>query len=87
VREVGKRFGGVEAIRDVSLEVAPGQVLGVIGPNGSGKTTLINLLTGTYRTDRGSIRSPDESRPGCPPTGSRRSASPGRSRTRTCSPP
>jgi branched-chain amino acid transport system ATP-binding protein len=56
VREVGKRFGGVEAIRDVSLEVAPGQVLGVIGPNGSGKTTLINLLTGTYRADRGSIR-------------------------------
>jgi branched-chain amino acid transport system ATP-binding protein len=56
VREVGKRFGGVEAIRDVSLEVAPGQVLGVIGPNGSGKTTLINLLTGTYRSDHGSIR-------------------------------
>jgi branched-chain amino acid transport system ATP-binding protein len=56
VREVGKKFGGVEAVRDVSLEVVPGQVLGVIGPNGSGKTTLINLLTGTYRTDRGSIR-------------------------------
>jgi branched-chain amino acid transport system ATP-binding protein len=56
VREIGKKFGGVQAIRDVSLDVARGQVLGVIGPNGSGKTTLINLLTGTYRTDRGSIR-------------------------------
>lgn len=56
VREVGKRFGGVEAVRDVSLTMAPGQVLGVIGPNGSGKTTLINLLTGVYRADRGSIQ-------------------------------
>ncbi len=56
VRAVGKRFGGVEAIREVSLEVTPGQVLGVIGPNGSGKTTLINLLTGVYRADRGSIQ-------------------------------
>jgi ABC-type branched-subunit amino acid transport system ATPase component len=56
VREVGKRFGGVQAVRDVSLTVAPGQVLGVIGPNGSGKTTLINLLTGVYRVDHGSIQ-------------------------------
>lgn len=46
----------MEAIREVSLEVTPGQVLGVIGPNGSGKTTLINLLTGVYRADRGSIQ-------------------------------
>lgn len=56
VRGVGKKFGGVEAVRDVSLTVAPGQVIGVIGPNGSGKTTLINLLTGVYRADRGSIQ-------------------------------
>lgn len=56
VTGVRKRFGGVEAVRDVSMTVASGQVLGVIGPNGSGKTTLINLLTGVYRADRGSIQ-------------------------------
>lgn len=56
VTGVRKRFGGVEAVRDVSMSVASGQVLGVIGPNGSGKTTLINLLTGVYRADRGSIQ-------------------------------
>lgn len=53
---VAKRFGGLEAVRDVSLEVRAGSVLGVIGPNGSGKTTLINLLTGAYRPTGGSIR-------------------------------
>ncbi|HUY51299.1 MAG TPA: ABC transporter ATP-binding protein [Streptosporangiaceae bacterium] len=56
VDHVAKRFGGLEAISDVSLELAPGSVLGVIGPNGSGKTTLINLLTGAYRPTKGSIR-------------------------------
>ena len=54
--QVAKRFGGLEAIRDVSFELPSGSVLGVIGPNGSGKTTLINLLTGAYRPTRGSIR-------------------------------
>ena len=53
---VAKRFGGLEAIREVSLDLPPGSVLGVIGPNGSGKTTLINLLTGAYRPSKGSIR-------------------------------
>ena len=56
VEHLAKRFGGLEAIRDVSLDLASGSVLGVIGPNGSGKTTLINLLTGAYRPTRGSIR-------------------------------
>lgn len=56
VAGLAKRFGGIEAIRDVSLRVETGSVLGVIGPNGSGKTTLINLLSGAYRPDRGSVR-------------------------------
>jgi ABC-type branched-subunit amino acid transport system ATPase component len=54
--QLAKRFGGLVAVRDVSFELAPGSVLGVIGPNGSGKTTLINLLTGAYRPTAGSIR-------------------------------
>jgi branched-chain amino acid transport system ATP-binding protein len=56
VEHVAKRFGGLEAIRDVSLDLPAGSVLGVIGPNGSGKTTLINLLSGVYRPSKGSIR-------------------------------
>lgn len=56
VQGLAKRFGGLEALRDVSFHVAPASVLGVIGPNGSGKTTLVNLLSGAYRPDKGSIR-------------------------------
>jgi branched-chain amino acid transport system permease protein len=48
-------FGGVVALRDVSLSVAPGVVTSVIGPNGAGKTTLINAVTGVYRLDRGRV--------------------------------
>ena len=52
---VSKSFGGVEALDDVSLEVGPGEVHGLIGPNGAGKTTLINLVSGVYRADTGTI--------------------------------
>lgn len=51
-----KSFGGIQAIQDVSFELPRGSVLGVIGPNGSGKTTLVNLLSGAYRPDSGSVR-------------------------------
>src|SRR5690606_5167500 len=53
--DLEKRFGGVAAVDGVSLQVAPGEILGLIGPNGSGKTTLLNLLSGLERPRRGSV--------------------------------
>jgi len=55
VRNVSKSFGGLQAVRDVSLKVVSGEILGIIGPNGAGKTTFFNLLNGFIRPDRGQI--------------------------------
>jgi branched-chain amino acid transport system ATP-binding protein len=52
---VSKRFGGFTALNGVSLQIAPGERFGLIGPNGSGKTTLINCISGSLRNDGGSI--------------------------------
>jgi ABC-type branched-subunit amino acid transport system ATPase component/ABC-type branched-subunit amino acid transport system permease subunit len=51
-----KRFGGVEAVRDVSFVVRPGEIVGLIGPNGAGKTTTFELLAGFTRPDTGVVR-------------------------------
>jgi branched-chain amino acid transport system ATP-binding protein len=55
VKGVSKHFGGFAALSDVSLEIAPGERFGLIGPNGSGKTTLINCVSGALRNESGSI--------------------------------
>ena len=52
---VGRRFGGVIAVQDVSLRVERGSVHGLIGPNGAGKTTLLNLSAGALRPSTGTI--------------------------------
>jgi ABC-type branched-subunit amino acid transport system ATPase component len=55
VRELSKNFGGVRALRSVSLDVAPGETLGLIGPNGSGKTTLVNCVSGVLTPSGGTV--------------------------------
>jgi len=56
LEQVTKRFGGLTAVREVSLEVRAGDLLGVIGPNGAGKTTLFHVISGYYAPDEGRVR-------------------------------
>jgi branched-chain amino acid transport system ATP-binding protein len=55
VRNLSKRFGGLQAVQDLSFSVREGETLALIGPNGAGKTTSFNLVTGFHRADSGSI--------------------------------
>lgn len=55
INNVCKRFGGVQAVDNVSLNIKAGEIYGLIGPNGAGKTTCFNLITGLYSADSGSF--------------------------------
>ena len=67
VEHVTRRFGGVVAVDDVTLDVGEGEIVGLIGPNGAGKTTLFNLITRLYKPDAGEILFDGESLLGTPP--------------------
>lgn len=56
VENVAKSFGGVKAVTDVSLAVPRGKIFSIIGPNGAGKTSLVNMISGFYKADGGSIK-------------------------------
>ena len=55
IKSCTKRFGGLVAVRNLNMSLAPGSLYGLIGPNGAGKTTVFNLITGVYTPDEGSI--------------------------------
>ncbi len=59
LRGLRKKFGEVEAVRDVSFSASDGAVVGLLGPNGAGKTTTLRMLSGLMRPDAGSIRLDD----------------------------
>jgi len=55
LRGIGRRFGGLHAVADVTLEVAPGERRAILGPNGAGKTTLFNVISGDLPATSGAI--------------------------------
>ena len=60
IKKIAKSFGGLVAVKDISLDLYKGEILGLIGPNGAGKTTLFNLISGYFQPDSGEITYKDE---------------------------
>src|SRR4030081_2935192 len=67
LRSVGRQFGALWAVRDVTFTVARGEIVGIIGPNGAGKSTLFNLIAGAVPPSRGDIRFLDHAIAGAKP--------------------
>ncbi|MBZ4488380.1 ABC transporter ATP-binding protein [Microbacterium sp. cx-55] len=69
LNDVNLRFGGITVLHDVTFEVEPGQIFGLVGPNGAGKTSLFNCISGHYRPSSGSIRIDGDEVLGTTPSG------------------
>ncbi len=67
VENVTKRFGGLVAVNQVSLEIRRGEFIGIVGPNGSGKTTLFNVISGVYYPEEGKVTFDDKDITRLPP--------------------
>ena len=85
VRGLSKSFGGIHAVKDISFDVRPGEIVGLIGPNGAGKTTCFNLITGFYTPTAGQVRYAARTSPARSPSGWRGAASCAASRRPTSS--
>ena len=55
VRGIAKRYGGVQAVKELSFDLKRGEILGLLGPNGAGKTTAFNMIAGFVGCDKGEV--------------------------------
>lgn len=66
IQGVSKKFGGLQALRNIRFDLRPSEIVGLIGPNGAGKTTLLNIISGLEKADEGRVLFKDESILGLP---------------------